>query len=90
MDEPTVGVGALPLHPDGCVLARATARDAAAATPEPEIFDKWAWVVPGELPRPLFPASAVLIAAWQGRSTPARWAGYLTGTPAAYPVGGRQ
>lgn len=75
-----VHTGASRTHVTAGVLARLTARDAAAATPEPEIFDKWAWVLPGELPSPLYPESAVLIATWQGKPTPARWAAYLTGT----------
>lgn len=58
------------------VLARLAAQDAVVATPEPEVFDRWVWARPEELPVPLFPASAALLAAWQGDLAPDGWRVY--------------
>src|SRR5262245_51726122 len=40
------------------VVARSADGAAVAATAEPEVFDRWVWARPEELPVPLFPASA--------------------------------
>lgn len=61
-------------HPDG--LVRVTAAICASAVPrttpviaEPEVFDAWNWFAPDDLPTPLFPATAHLLA--QPASLPA-------------------
>ncbi|MGP4000223.1 nucleotide triphosphate diphosphatase NUDT15 [Streptomyces sp. 8N706] len=60
------------------VLARLEAPDAVATTPEPEVFDRWIWARPDELPAPLFPASAALLAAWRGDPAAGGWTVYPT------------
>ncbi|GAA3083835.1 hypothetical protein GCM10020000_82610 [Streptomyces olivoverticillatus] len=59
------------------VVARVALRDAVASTPEPEVFDRWVWARPTELPAPLFPASAALLALGRGDAPPRR----LDGVP---------
>ncbi|GAA3294075.1 nucleotide triphosphate diphosphatase NUDT15 [Streptomyces cinereospinus] len=60
------------------VVARSADVGAVAATPEPEVFDRWVWARPEELPVPLFPASAALLAAWQAKPVPDGWTVYAT------------
>lgn len=69
------------------VLARLTVQRAEAATPEPEVFDRWAWTRPGEFPAPLFPATAALLAAWRGELMPEGWMVYPTVKSVASPGG---
>lgn len=68
------------------VLARVTADAAAAATPEPQVFDQWIWARLDDLPAPLFPASAALLNAWRGRSVPEGWMVYPTAVIGSTPV----
>ncbi|MFD5483297.1 nucleotide triphosphate diphosphatase NUDT15 [Streptomyces hawaiiensis] len=63
-------------HVTAGVRARVTAPGAVPATPEPEVFDRWVWASPEHLPTPLFPATAALLAAWQGKPAPTGWAFY--------------
>ncbi|MEU0118104.1 NUDIX domain-containing protein [Streptomyces bobili] len=58
-------------------------------TPEPEVFDRWVWARPENLPLPLFPASAALLAAWQGRPVPEGWTVYAASDAMAGGGGGR-
>ncbi|MFD5076483.1 NUDIX hydrolase [Streptomyces sp. NPDC058371] len=55
------------------VLARTRADAPVAAVTEPDVFDRWTWAPAAELPQPLFPASAALLAAWRGEQAPAGW-----------------
>ncbi len=62
-------------------LSARVSDDAAAAlttsaTPEPEVFDRWIWANLDNLPTPLFPASAALLDAWQGRAAAPGWVFY--------------
>lgn len=76
-------------HLTAGVVARVALRDAVASTPEPEVFDRWVWARPTELPAPLFPASEALLALGRGDATPEGWTVYRA-TGAAAPVrGGR-
>jgi ADP-ribose pyrophosphatase YjhB (NUDIX family) len=63
-------------HVTAGVRARLAADDAGPGTPEPDKFAEWAWVPPGELPGPLFPATEALIAAWRRGPMPAGWTLY--------------
>ncbi|MFD5326752.1 NUDIX hydrolase [Streptomyces sp. NPDC127092] len=72
-------------HVTAGVLARVDTPDAVPTTPEPEVFDRWVWASPEELPAPLFPASAALLAAWRGEPAPAGWAFYPADDPADDP-----
>lgn len=57
-----------------------TAQDAPEVTvTEPDVFDRWIWADPAALPEPLFPASAVLAAAWRGEAAPPGWQLYPAG-----------
>ncbi len=56
------------------VVARV--EDARAATPEPEVFDRWIWADPDDLPSPLFPASAALLDAWRRKPRAPQWVLY--------------
>ncbi|MCG5214634.1 NUDIX domain-containing protein [Streptosporangium soli] len=70
------------------VVARLSAQDAVATTPEPHVFERWIWVQPDSLPGPLFPASAAVLAAWRGRAAAEGWAMYsiaVTARPPARP-----
>ncbi|KUM98049.1 hypothetical protein AQI95_41400 [Streptomyces yokosukanensis] len=58
------------------VVVRPTDKVAVAATLEPEVFDRWVWASPEELPVPLFPASAALLAVWQEKPVPEGWTVY--------------
>ncbi|MDF2434655.1 MAG: 8-oxo-dGTP diphosphatase [Mucilaginibacter sp.] len=49
-------------------------------TPEPEVFDRWVWADPASPPRPLFPASAALLTAWQGGQPGEGWTAYRAGS----------
>jgi ADP-ribose pyrophosphatase YjhB (NUDIX family) len=60
------------------VMARVTAEGVVAAFPEPAVFDRWVWGRPDALPGPLFPASAALLAAWQGSPAAQGWMVYPT------------
>ena len=62
--------GAERTHVTAGVLVRLAAASAEAATPENDVFDRWAWARPGEFPVPLYPASAALIAAWRREPMP--------------------
>lgn len=71
------------------VLAYIGDANASARILEPQVFSSWMWVVPAELPHPLFAASAALIAAWQGKPLPQGWIAYATSAgPAAMQSGG--
>ncbi|GHB75551.1 NUDIX hydrolase [Streptomyces cirratus] len=63
-------------HVTAGVLARVGPSDAVPGTPEPEVFDRWVWAAPDDLPAPLYPASAALLAAWRGGPVPAGWTFY--------------
>ncbi|THA51685.1 NUDIX hydrolase [Streptomyces sp. A1136] len=63
-------------HVTAGVLARVDPSAAAPTTSEPEVFDRWVWAAPDDLPAPLFPASAALLAAWRGEPVPAGWTVY--------------
>ncbi|MET9428447.1 NUDIX domain-containing protein [Streptomyces sp. NPDC003036] len=63
-------------HMTAGVLARVAAEDAVAAVLEPEVLDRWLWARPEDLPAPLFPPSAALLAAWLNRPAPDGWAVY--------------
>jgi 8-oxo-dGTP diphosphatase len=56
------------------VTARATTRTIAVR--EPHVFDRWYWCPKDDLPDPLYPASAALLAVWLGRSAPSNWRAY--------------
>jgi 8-oxo-dGTP diphosphatase len=58
------------------VVARVSAGVTAAVT-EPAVFGEWTWARLEELPTPLFPPSAALIAARVGSPLPAGWTSYL-------------
>jgi ADP-ribose pyrophosphatase YjhB (NUDIX family) len=58
------------------VVARVSAEVTAAVT-EPAAFGEWTWARLTQLPTPLFPASAALIAARAGSPLPAGWTSYL-------------
>lgn len=45
---------------------------------EPEAMDSWALFEPGALPEPLYPPSAMLLAAWRGEPAPDGWRVYPT------------
>ncbi|WP_181140780.1 NUDIX hydrolase [Streptomyces sp. Ru62] len=75
-------------HVTAGVLARAGTPDPVPALPEPDVFDRWVWAGPDDLPAPLFPASAVLLAAWRGESVPAGWTLYPAAATPAYPQAG--
>ncbi|MFC7930722.1 nucleotide triphosphate diphosphatase NUDT15 [Streptomyces cinereoruber] len=75
--------GAGRTHVTAGVVARAVAPEPVPATPEPEVFDRWVWASPEDLPAPLFPASAALLAAWRGEQGPPGWTYYpADGAPA--------
>ncbi|GIE77626.1 hypothetical protein Aph02nite_35760 [Actinoplanes philippinensis] len=40
---------------------------------EPDVFDRWEWRPLTDLPTPLFPASAVLLAMWLRTPPPPGW-----------------
>jgi ADP-ribose pyrophosphatase YjhB (NUDIX family) len=80
--------GADRTHVTAGVVARADAA-AVAAPLEPEVFDRWMWARPEELPVPLFPASAALLAAWQGKPVPDGWTVYPTADAVALSREGR-
>lgn len=40
---------------------------------EPEVFSSWRWFMPTAPPKPLFPASAAVLAAWQHATPPLGW-----------------
>jgi ADP-ribose pyrophosphatase YjhB (NUDIX family) len=46
---------------------------------EPDRLDQWVWADPEDLPEPLFPASAAILAVWRSRPVPADWAAYRIG-----------
>ncbi|MFG2349678.1 nucleotide triphosphate diphosphatase NUDT15 [Streptomyces phaeochromogenes] len=73
------------VHVIAGVLARVAEHETAAATLEPEIFDRWVWARPEELPTPLFPASAALLAAWRDEPAPEGWTLYPTVEATPYP-----
>lgn len=54
--------------------------DAAAVVSEPEVFDRWIWTRPEEVPAPLFPATGALLEAWLGRPAPPGWTFYPLAT----------
>ncbi|WP_280570559.1 NUDIX domain-containing protein [Chromohalobacter sp. 296-RDG] len=43
---------------------------------EPNVFTRWAWFSPSDLPAPLFPASEAMISLWQGTPCPEGWHAY--------------
>ncbi len=51
------------------------------ATLEPDVFDRWIWADLDNLPSPLFPASAALLNAWQGRPAAPGWVLYAVAEP---------
>ncbi|WP_063780830.1 nucleotide triphosphate diphosphatase NUDT15 [Nonomuraea sp. SBT364] len=61
------------------VEIRLTVQTVVAATLEPHVFERWIWARPGELPHPLFPASAAVLAAWRGRPIHPGWSSYAVG-----------
>jgi 8-oxo-dGTP diphosphatase len=71
------------------VVARSPDAAAVAATPEPQVFDRWVWARPEELPVPLFPGSAALLAAWQAKPVPDGWTVYPTADAMALRGDGR-
>ncbi|WIX31513.1 NUDIX domain-containing protein [Salinicola sp. JS01] len=48
---------------------------------EPEVFDQWRWFPCDALPRPLFPASAALLAQTAGQPLPDGWHAYPRKAP---------
>ncbi|MGW3408361.1 nucleotide triphosphate diphosphatase NUDT15 [Streptomyces sp. NPDC000888] len=70
------------------VVARLAARSAVPAALEPEVFDRWIWARPEDLPAPLFPASAALLAVWLGSPVPEGWMPYPAARPGVLPHGG--
>ncbi|MEU7281603.1 NUDIX domain-containing protein [Streptomyces sp. NPDC045431] len=77
------------VHMTAGVLARVAAEDAVASVCEPEVLDRWVWARPEDLPAPLFPPSAALLAAWLNRPAPDGWALYPAAAQAAPEVPGR-
>jgi ADP-ribose pyrophosphatase YjhB (NUDIX family) len=61
------------------VIARVADPDSRPTTPEPHIFDQWAWVPPDQLPGPLFSASAALLDIWRGLPLASGWSSYPIG-----------
>lgn len=61
------------------VSARISADDALPSLLEPEIFSCWRWASLDDPPRPLYPASDSLIAAWKGSEQPTGWVAYAFG-----------
>ena len=63
------------VHTSGCGVTVGVRADAcgSAHSGEPQVFERWEWVDLDALPQPLFPPSAVLLAAWQHRSDPLGW-----------------
>ncbi|MHB0774532.1 nucleotide triphosphate diphosphatase NUDT15 [Halomonas sp. WWR20] len=43
---------------------------------EPDVFARWAWFPPSDLPTPLFPASEAMISLWKGNQCPDGWCAY--------------
>ena len=64
----------------GGVLLPVGEEAARAFVREPEVFDAWAWSPPREPPAPLFPASAALLDAWNGRPPGPGWTVYRVPT----------
>ncbi|RJQ68552.1 NUDIX domain-containing protein [Pseudonocardiaceae bacterium YIM PH 21723] len=58
-----------------------TDRDAVPTLPEPEVFDRWIWADPLDLPAPLFPAADALLAGWLGRPAPVGWSTHAIRQP---------
>ncbi|WP_306316277.1 MULTISPECIES: NUDIX hydrolase [unclassified Streptomyces] len=69
-------------HLTAGVLVRTVADDPVATVTEPDVFERWIWAAPSDLPTPLFPASSALVAAHHGQPAPPGWELY----PAAAPV----
>ncbi|MDH6223787.1 NUDIX domain-containing protein [Streptomyces sp. MJP52] len=76
------------VHLTAGVLVRTVSDAPAASLTEPDVFARWIWVPPAELPASLFPASAALIAAWRGTPAPDGWTLYPA-SGAVVPAGGR-
>jgi 8-oxo-dGTP diphosphatase len=68
------------------VLGRVAPENEQALVLEPAVFSSWIWSDPDDLPGPLFPASAAVIAAWRGTELPPGWIGYPLARP---PYSGR-
>lgn len=43
---------------------------------EPDVMDQWVWADPSDLPQPLFPATAAVLAAWRQQTAPEGWVAY--------------
>lgn len=88
VEEVTVFVLALDMNARGTrVTAGVVARinNAAAATPEPDVFDQWIWADLDDLPGPLFPASAALLDAWGRKPAAPGWALYAAARSPSQP-----
>ncbi|MEU3557393.1 nucleotide triphosphate diphosphatase NUDT15 [Streptomyces fragilis] len=72
-------------HLTAGVVVRTVSDAPVASVTEPDVFERWTWTTPAELPAPLFPASAALTAAWLGRPAPAGWTLYPAAAAAAGP-----
>ncbi|MCK0746531.1 hypothetical protein [Chromohalobacter nigrandesensis] len=75
-----VGVGAIVTRADGNLLLGY--RIKTGKTPsepqvtEPDVFSRWAWFPPLDLPTPLFPASDAVFSLWKGIPGPEGWHAY--------------
>ncbi|OKK04744.1 hypothetical protein AMK26_15705 [Streptomyces sp. CB03234] len=78
-------VGGDRTHVTAGVLARVGSDETSVSLPEPEVFDRWIWARPTELPAPLFPASAALLAAWLDEPAPEGWALYPAAVTGSQP-----
>ncbi|MFD7244542.1 nucleotide triphosphate diphosphatase NUDT15 [Streptomyces massasporeus] len=68
--------GAERTHVTAGVLALVAEDDTEPIVAEPDVFECWVWAQPDELPTPLFPASAALLAAWRRQEAPDGWTLY--------------
>jgi len=46
---------------------------------EPEAMDAWAWAPLDDLPQPLYPATAMVLAAWRGADPGPHWSTHRVG-----------
>ncbi|WP_207005270.1 nucleotide triphosphate diphosphatase NUDT15 [Trinickia mobilis] len=61
----------------GAVVATPGQADVEPHVLEPHVFACWRWFKPDELPTPLFPASAAVLAIWRKETLPEGWRAYV-------------
>lgn len=63
----------------GAVVTKLARDDVMPQVLEPQVFSSWRWFFPHELPTPLFPASAAVLAIWLEQELPEGWKAYNCG-----------